>query len=91
MFCLLSLLLLNLEVLELIGVLLVGDHAKVISKTTLLQVLLRQILHISLREGLHGGDLKLRLVGRKRNRVAELTSAPTNLNAVMQESLLNKA
>ncbi len=60
------------EVAQLVGVLVAGDHVKVVAELLLLEVLLGQVLEVTLRERRLGGHRDARLrPGRRKNKKEE--------------------
>lgn len=74
----------NVEVLELVRVLALRDHAKPIAELLLLEVLLREVLDVLLGEGDAGDNSERRLLPGDPDRVAELTGLAVDLDAVVQ-------
>ena len=79
----------NVEVLELVGVLALRDHAKPIAQLLLLQVLLREVLDVLLGEGDGRAHGELRLLPGDLDRVAKLASLAVHLDAIVKVLLLN--
>ena len=78
----LGLLVLNLEVLELVGVLLGGNDTQELLKVLLLEILLHQVLKIALGEGDLGLDDDAGLLGGESNGSAEGTLLAVNLDVL---------
>ncbi len=74
----------DLEVLELKGALRSGDHVQVVAQLLLLQVLLGQVLEVSLGKGQLGSDQDLGLVARDHHLGSEVSSLAAHLDAVVQ-------
>ena len=78
------LLVVDLEVSQLIGVFLVCDHPEPVSEVVLLQILLGEVLEISLGEGDVGGEYQLGLLPVKNDLLAEVLGLAGNLDALMK-------
>lgn len=84
---LLSFILVNLEVLERVGILGGGNNTEEILKRVLLQVLLCKVLEVPLGEGDLGGEDDLGTLLLDGDNVAELARLAVNLDAVVEELL----
>jgi hypothetical protein len=77
----------DLEVAELVGVLRRGDDVKEITELLLLQVLLGEVLEVSLRERKLGGDADLGLVAGDGNLLTEVAGLAVDLDSIVEELL----
>ena len=80
--------LLDVEVAELVHVGLRGDHAQPVTDLVLLQELLREVLEVLLREARRRRHNDLGAVTVHVHRLAERTSTPVHLDALVQELFL---
>lgn len=78
------------EVAQFVQVLVVGDNADPIAKTVLLQVFLGQILQVALGEVHVGVDEDLHLLTLHRDIAAQVSGLAVDLEAFLQEFLLQK-
>lgn len=78
------------EVAQFVQVLVVGDNADPIAKTVLLQVLLGQVLQVALGEVYVGVDEDLHLLTLHRDIAAQVSGLAVDLEAFLQEFLLQK-
>ena len=77
----------DLEVAELVGVLRRGDDVKEITELLLLQVLLGEVLEISLGERKLGSDVNLGLVTGDGNLLTEVAGLAVDLDSIVEELL----
>jgi len=77
----------DVEVAELVGGLVGGDHVEVIAELLLLQVLLGEVLEVSLGEGGFSSDEKLGAVAGDGYCLAEHAGLAVDLDAVVKELL----
>lgn len=76
------------EVTQLVEVLVVGDDADPIAKAVLLQVLLGQVLQVTLGEVHVGVDVDLHLLALDGDVVSQVSGLAVDLEAFLQELLL---
>ena len=74
----------DLEVSELVAVLGVGNHTQPVSQVVLLQVLLGEVLQVSLGEGDVGGEGDLCLLPLHGELLAEVAGLASNLDALLE-------
>jgi hypothetical protein len=82
--------LLNVEELELIGVLVCRNNIEKITNIVLLQELLREVLQVALGESNVSLDDNLALVQRNIDRVAKVLGLAIDLDLLLEKSLLTK-
>ena len=78
------LLIVDLEVSELVAVLGVGNHSQPVSQVVLLQVLLGEVLQVSLGEGDVGGEGNLGLLPLHGELLAKVAGLAGNLDALLK-------
>ena len=81
----LTLIVVNLEVTELVGGLVGGDNSEIFTHLLLLEVLLGQVLEVSLGEVDVGGDDDVVLVLANGDGAAEVTKLSVNLDSLGEE------
>uniref|UniRef100_K3WA33 Uncharacterized protein n=1 Tax=Globisporangium ultimum (strain ATCC 200006 / CBS 805.95 / DAOM BR144) TaxID=431595 RepID=K3WA33_GLOUD len=77
----------DVEVTKFVGVLVRSNDVKVVTQLLLLQVLLGQVLKVTLREWSNGRNVQFVLFARDLDGVTEHTDLATDLDAVVQELL----
>lgn len=77
-----SLILLNVEVLNLVSFLVLSNHVQELTKTMLFQVFLSQVLQVSFREGCGGVDAYFRTIIGDFDLVSEFASLALHFDAL---------